>query len=162
MQPRRVVDQYFAQQLRIAIDGVAAVEPVREFLRREEDGVSWGLRVLADVLSSAKVNELVVGELARLGGEYSRDPDKKLVLLTWLVEHRGETAAAGVQEALLPLLEDFSDDVRIGALRALATLSSGEPVREGLLQLLLRLDEEEDRRRVVDEYERYFLEVLGR
>ena len=36
------------------------------------------------------------------------------------------------------MLEDFSDDVRIGALRALAALAPGEPVREGLIQLLLR------------------------
>jgi HEAT repeat protein len=43
-----------------------------------------------------------------------------------------------VSGALLPLLEDFSDVVRIGALRALASLAPGEPVRDGLIQLLLR------------------------
>lgn len=125
--------------LRILIDaGPAAVEPLQEFVRREESGVSWGLRALAEIESAAKVNDFVLAELARLSREYSRDPDKKLVLLTWLVEHRGELPAAPVQEALLPLLEDFSDDVRIGALRALTALAPGEPVRDALIQLLLR------------------------
>ena len=45
---------------------------------------------------------------------------------------------AGLDQALLPLLEDFSDDVRIGATRALAALAPGEAVRDGLIQLLLR------------------------
>jgi HEAT repeat protein len=125
--------------LRILIDaGAAAVDPVREFVRREESGVSWGLRALAEIESAAKVNDFVLAELARLSREYSRDPDKKLVLLTWLVEHRGELPAEPVQAALLPLLEDFSDDVRIAALRALTALAPGEPVRDALIELLLR------------------------
>ncbi len=118
--------------------GQEATAPVQEFVRREESGIAWGLRVLAELQPADQVNALVVAELSRLSREYSRDPEKKLVLLTWLVEHRGETPAAEVQAALLPLLEDFSDDVRIGALRALAALAPGEPVREGLIQLLLR------------------------
>jgi HEAT repeat protein len=43
-----------------------------------------------------------------------------------------------VEGALLPLLEDFSDDVRIAATRALSTLAPTEPAREALIQLLLR------------------------
>ncbi len=118
--------------------GEAAVGPVQEFIRDEESGIAWGLRVLAELQPAATVNALVLGELARLSREYSRDPEKKLVLLTWLVEHRGDLGAGDVQAALLPLLEDFSDDVRIGALRALAALAPGQAAREGLIQLLLR------------------------
>lgn len=124
---------------RILVDaGTEAIGPVQEFLRREESGVAWGLRVLAELQSADKVNAVVVAELARLAREYSRDPEKKLVLLTWLVEHRGDIPVGEVQAALLPLLEDSYDDVRIAALRALAALAPGEPVREGLIQLLLR------------------------
>jgi hypothetical protein len=124
---------------RILVDaGEEAVGPVQEFIRREEAGIAWGLRILAELQPAEKVNALVIGELARLSREYSRDPEKKLVLLTWLVEHRGALAAADVQGALLPLLEDFSDDVRICAIRALAALAPGAPVRDGLIQLLLR------------------------
>lgn len=118
--------------------GAEAIGPVQEFLRREESGVAWGLRVLAELQSADQLNAAVVAELARLAREYSRDPEKKLVLLTWLVEHRGDIPASEVQGALLPLLEDSYDDVRIASLRALAALAPGEPVREGLIQLLLR------------------------
>jgi hypothetical protein len=43
-----------------------------------------------------------------------------------------------VEAALLPLLEDFSDDVRISTTRALAALAPGEAARDALIQLLLR------------------------
>ncbi len=118
--------------------GTTAVTPLEQFLRQQETGIAWGLRALADILSQERVSGLVLQELSRLSREYSRDPEKKLTLLTWLVEHHGGVQGTEVEAALLPLLEDFSDDVRIGALRALAALAPGEPAREGLIQLLLR------------------------
>src|SRR6266540_20046 len=102
----------------------AAIAPVEKFVTAEDDGIAWGLRVLA--------------ELARLGRTYTRDPEKKLVLLKWLKEHHAGAGGAEVETALLPLLEDFSDDVRISATRALAALAPGEAARDGLIQLLLR------------------------
>ena len=118
--------------------GADAVEPIREFLRQQEEGIAWGLRALAEIVPADQLLDVVTKELARLAGEYSRDPEKKLTLLTWLTEHHAEARPAGIDGPLLPLLEDFSDDVRICATRALATLAPGEPVREGLIQLLLR------------------------
>jgi HEAT repeat protein len=76
--------------------------------------------------------------LQKLGREYTRDPEKKLVLLTWLREHHAGASSADVEAALLPLLEDFSDDVRISAARALVSVSTGEHARDALIQLLLR------------------------
>ena len=98
--------------------GDAALTPVAQFLREQEIGIAWGLRALAGVAPPEKVVEIVVRELSRLGGAYSRDPDKKLVLLTWLAEHHAGAGATELESALLPLLEDFSDDVRINATRA--------------------------------------------
>lgn len=115
-----------------------AVGPITRFVREQEDGIAWGLRVLAEVAPGEKVLEVVVGELAHLGKTYTRDPEKKLVLLTWLKEHHAGARSADVEGALLPLLEDFSDDVRISATRALVTASPGEKAREALIQLLLR------------------------
>ncbi len=115
-----------------------AMGPVTRFVREQEDGVAWGLRVLAEVAPDEKVLEVVIGELAYLGKTYTRDPEKKLVLLTWLKEHHANARSAEVEAALLPLLEDFSDDVRIAATRALVAVTLGEKVREGLVQLLLR------------------------
>ncbi len=115
-----------------------ALEPIVRFVREQEEGVSWGLRVLQEIAPEEKVVEVVVRELAHLGSVYTRDPEKKLVLLTWLCEHHAGTKSADVEAALLPLLEDFSDDVRISATRALVAVAPGERAREALIQLLLR------------------------
>lgn len=115
-----------------------ALEPVARFVREQEDGVAWGLRVLQEIAPDEMVLEVVVGEIAHLGKIYTRDPEKKLVLLTWLKEHHPGARSADVEAALLPLLEDFSDDVRITATRALVSVAPGEKARDALIQLLLR------------------------
>jgi thioredoxin-like negative regulator of GroEL len=115
-----------------------AIEPVSAFVREEEDGIAWGLRILAEIATEEKVLEVVVAELTHLGKTYTRDPEKKLVLLTWLREHHAGAKSTDVQAALLPLLEDFSDDVRITATRALVAVAPGEKARDALIQLLLR------------------------
>ncbi len=124
---------------RILVDARdAAIQPIERFVREQEDGVSWGLRALAEIAPEPKVLEVVVKELAHLGKIYTRDPEKKLVLLTWLREHHAVATSAEIEAALLPLLEDYSDDVRISATRALVAVSPGEKAREALIQLLLR------------------------
>ncbi len=124
---------------RILVDArTAAVPPIERFIREQEDGVAWGLRALAEIAPAAKVLEVVVNELARLGTIYTRDPEKKLVLLTWLREHHAGESSGEIEAALIPLLEDYSDDVRISATRAIVAVSPGERARDALIQLLLR------------------------
>ncbi len=124
---------------RILVDaGQEAVGPLREFVHEQESGIAWGLRALAAIVAPEQVLDEVVTELARLGREYTRDPEKKLVLLTWVKEHFAGAASPDLEAALLPLLEDFSDDVRIGAARALAGLGPSERSRDALIELLLR------------------------
>ncbi len=145
--------------------GDKAVGPVKEFLESQESGVSWGLRVLADLRPAEDVVGTALKLLHRLGREYSRDPEKKLVLLSWLAEHHGdltslegvagvgppgsagsaesptvstESGPPDVGDTLLALLEDFSDDVRIAAVRVVARQPLTERTREALVQLLLR------------------------
>ncbi len=145
--------------------GEKAVGPVKEFLEAQVSGVSWGLRVLAELRPPEDVVGTGLKLLHRLGREYSRDPEKKLVLLSWLAEHHGdltslthaavastpgsatsaeassgsvEGGAPGVEDTLLALLEDFSDDVRIAAVRVIARQSLTERTRESLVELLLR------------------------
>jgi hypothetical protein len=118
--------------------GPVAIPPIEKFVREQEDGIAWGLRVLAELAPAEKVRDVVVGELRRLGKIYTRDPEKKLVLLKWLTEHHAGQGGAAMEEALLPLLEDFSDDVRISTTRELAVLEPGDGSREALIQLLLR------------------------
>jgi hypothetical protein len=70
---------------RILVDAKeAAVAPIEAFVREQEDGIAWGLRALADMVPTEKVLDVVVAELAHLGKHYTRDPEKKLVLLKWL------------------------------------------------------------------------------
>jgi len=125
---------------RILVDArEAAVEPIAQLIREQEDGIAWGLRALAEIAPEEKVLEVVVANLTHLGKVYTRDPEKKLVLLTWLREHHaGGAHGAEMEAALLPLLEDFSDDVRISATRALVAVAPGEKARDALIQLLLR------------------------
>jgi hypothetical protein len=118
--------------------GETAVAPLRQFIHEQESGIAWGLRALADIASQEQVLQVVVEELAHLGKVYTRDPDKKLVLLKWVKEHHAGGVNADVEGALLALLEDFSDDVRISATRALVAVPHGERTRDGLIQLLLR------------------------
>ncbi len=125
--------------LRLLTDeGEPAVEPLKQFLHQQEEGVAWGLRALAQLLPAERVHPIVLAELAHLGRVYSRDPEKKLTLLTWLREHATGLDAAAVEDALLPLLEDFSDDCRIATTRALAALAGSERTRDALIELLLR------------------------
>jgi hypothetical protein len=125
--------------LRWLVDaGREAVAPVTAFIQEQESGVAWGLRALAEVARPEEVIAVVTGELARLGAVYMRDPEKKLTLLAWTAEHHAGAGDEAMERALLALLEDFTDDVRIGAARALAQRPLTEASREGLIQLLLR------------------------
>jgi HEAT repeat protein len=132
-------DEEKAHVRRVLVDaGQAAVPPLEEFVRDHDDGIAWGLRALADLTPPEQALGIAVREIARLGRIYTRDPEKKLVLLTWLREHHAGASSAELEPALLPLLEDFSDDVRITATRALAALVPGEKSRDALIELLLR------------------------
>lgn len=111
--------------------GEAAVEPVRAFLRRNDLASSWAVRLLHDILPADRFVTAVVEHLAALSEAYTRDPEKKLVLL-----HEAETLDdPRIAPTVLPFLEDMADDVKIGALRALAPRAYPE-AREPMLKLL--------------------------
>ena len=118
--------------------GADAVGPVTEFVHEQETGVAWGLRVLAEVAPDGALVKVVTSELAHLASIYTRDPEKKLTLLAWAAEHHAGQGDETMEQALLKLLEDFADDVRIGAARALAARPATEAARVGLIELLLR------------------------
>ncbi len=146
----------------LADAGEVALGPLERFIREQDAGVAWGLRAIADIAAPQRTLEISVREIARLGREYTRDPEKKLVLLTWLVEHHAGAKSAELEPALLPLLEDFSDDVRIGATRAIAALAPGEKARDALIELLLRdRDNARVRGEVLDALARLGADVKG-
>lgn len=107
------------------------VKPVAEFLTRSDAASSWALKILDTVLGPAEVIGFATAELRRLGAEYTRDPEKKEVLLGFLQGKVDERIGAVCQT----FLHDMSDDVKMAAIRTLVSVKH-EPAREDLLTLL--------------------------
>jgi len=111
--------------------GQAAVEPVRTFLRRTDQASSWAVRLLHDILPADAYVTALLEHLGELAEVYTRDPEKKLVLLG-AVETVDDPRIA---PQVLPFLDDMADDVKFGALRALASRGYPES-REPILRVL--------------------------
>ena len=105
-----------------------AVEPIQGFLRRSVVATSWAVKLLRQILPEADFVALCIDILAKQGPEYTRDPEKKTVLINTL----GELKDDRIVPALAPFLTDPSDDVRIAAASALTRLRD-ERSREALL-----------------------------
>ncbi|MGZ3456887.1 MAG: HEAT repeat domain-containing protein [Archangium sp.] len=111
--------------------GQDAVGPITEFLRRNEQATSWGLRLLEALLPESEVIGIVVDALTHLGTQYMRDPEKKVVLLHYVTGKQD----ARIPPAVMPHLDDMADDVKIAALKALGP-QKYEPAREPILRIL--------------------------
>jgi HEAT repeat protein len=111
--------------------GQDAIGPIKDFLRKSDQATSWGLRLLGELLPESEVIGICVDTLHYLSTQYSRDPEKKVVLL----HHVTGKQDPRVAPVVLSYLEDMSDDVKIAALKALAPLKH-EPAREPILRVL--------------------------
>jgi hypothetical protein len=111
--------------------GAAAVPTVTDFLARTDLASSWAVRLLAELLPEPEVVGVLVAQLHTLAQGYTRNPEKRLVLLNWLSGKDDPRIAP----AVLPFLEDMADDVKLAALRTLGPLRYA-PAREPMLQLL--------------------------
>jgi HEAT repeat protein len=115
--------------------GKDALPPIQDFLRKSDQATSWALRLLGDLLPESEVTSICVDTLTHLSNHYTRDPEKKVVLL----HHVTGREDPRIAPATLPFLEDMSDDVKIAALKVLGPLKH-EPAREPLLKLLIADD----------------------
>lgn len=123
--------------------GEAAVGPVRRYAL-ETDSLSYPLRVLERVAPTPKLLQILDELLAREEPGYTRDPSKKIQLITWL----GEWKAAGPAESarrIVPYLADFDEGVRFAAIDALSHAKHEETAKGPLLDALLRHEEESRR-----------------
>ncbi len=111
--------------------GRDVVDPAVTFLKRTDTASSWVLRILDAVLPAEEMMTLVVGYLEKLSTEYTRDPEKKIVLLQWVA---GKSDPR-IGPAVVPFLEDQFDDVKVASSKVLGSLKF-EPAREPLLTLL--------------------------
>jgi HEAT repeat protein len=115
--------------------GEQAIPPITEFLRKNEQATSWALRLLEALLPESEVIRISVDALTQLSTQYTRDPEKKVVLLHYVTDKQD----ARIAPAVLPYLEDMADDVKIAALKALGP-QKYEPAREPILRLLSASD----------------------
>lgn len=119
--------------------GKDAVAPIREFLKRQDQASSWMLKLLDAILPANEALDAVCDELDTLGGSYTRDPGKKVVMLNYLEGKQSPRIA----DIALKVMDDMVDDVKLAALKVLAPLKH-EPAREPMLKLLT--DEETGKR----------------
>jgi HEAT repeat protein len=91
--------------------------------------------LLSALLPEPELIGICVEFLHQLGSTYTRNPEKKIVLIQFLTGKDDPRIAP----ALVPFLEDMSDDVKISAIKGLAPLKY-EPSRESLLHLLTAED----------------------
>ncbi|MFO0600440.1 MAG: HEAT repeat domain-containing protein [Myxococcaceae bacterium] len=120
--------------------GDDAIPHVKDFLQKNDGASSWAVRIFTEVLEPNEALGAVTDELKRLGANYTRDPEKKEVLLHFLADKQDER----VGPAAMPFLSDMSDDVKMAALKTLTAVKHA-PAREEILKLLV---EEETARRV--------------
>lgn len=111
--------------------GKDAVAPIKEFLSKNDAATSWALRLLGELLTEDEVLAACVDSLQHLSAHYTKNPEKKVVLL----HHVTGKQDPRIPPAVMPFLEDMSDDVKIAALKALGSFKF-EPAREPMLKLL--------------------------
>jgi len=115
--------------------GDVALSPVKRFIS-SRDEISWPLRALEGLLPEAEVVKFLVEVATKIGGEYSRVPEKKVLLLHALSAHRSPDIAP----AVLPFLDDMDDEVQIAAAEVI--VKQQHPAgREPLIQHFLKAHE---------------------
>jgi hypothetical protein len=111
--------------------GKDAIPPIKDFLRKSDQATSWAVRLLEELVPEAEAISIFVDTLTHLSAHYTRDPEKKVVLL----HHVANRQDPRIAPVIVPFLEDMSDDVKIAAFKALAPLKH-EPAREPMLRIL--------------------------
>ena len=115
--------------------GDVALGPVKRFIHTRDE-ISWPLRALEALLPEAEVVKFLVEVAKKVGSEYSRVPEKKVLLLHALSSHRsGEIAPA-----VLPFLEDMDDEVQIAAAEVIVK-QQDQAGREPVIQHFLKAHE---------------------
>lgn len=116
--------------------GETSLGPVKKFILGRDE-ISWPLRALEQLLPEAEVVKFLVEVAHKVGSEYSRVPEKKVLLLHALKEHQ---APAEIIPAILSFLEDMEDEVQIAAAEVI--VKQADPSgREPLIQHFLKAHE---------------------
>jgi len=126
-------DEEKARVLALVVQaGATALPPVKRFIL-SRDEISWPLRALGQLLPEAEVVKFLVEVGHKVGSEYSRVPEKKVLLLHALREHHSPE----IVPVVLPFLEDMDDEVQIAAAEVVAK-QQDTAGREPLIQHFLK------------------------
>ncbi len=118
--------------------GAAVIPAIEEYLNRKDAAsvpITWPLKVLAAVASPDEAVAVIIRALTRLGTSYTREPERKALLVSQLAEYNDPR----VVPALIPFLRDHRDEVQLETLEAL-TRKADETAREEMLELLVDED----------------------
>ncbi len=118
--------------------GSQVIPAVETYLNRKDSAsvpITWPLKVLSSVAEPQEAVEVIERALDNLGTSYTREPERKVLLVSQLAEYDHPD----VVPALIPFLRDHRDEVQLEALSAL-TRRQDETARDAVLQLLV--DEE--------------------
>lgn len=126
--------------------GERAIPAVRRFAL-ESDSLAWPLRVLEKIATPERMLAILDELIAREEPGYTRDPSKRVQLLTWMGDWRGAPHAE-IARRIVPYLGDFDESVRFTAVEALAQHRDESSSKEPLLDALLRPEEESRRVKV--------------
>jgi hypothetical protein len=126
--------------------GETAIPAVARYLKSAES-LSWPLRVLERIGKPDQILAAIDDLLTRDEPGYTRDPTKKLQILTFLSEWKGASSAE-ISRRVVPYLADFDEGVRFAAVDAIAIHKDEETSRAPLLDALARPEEESRRIKV--------------
>lgn len=120
--------------------GEAAIPAVRRYLK-EAESISWAFKVLEGIAGPEQLLPIIDEVVAREEPGYTRDPGRKLELLTVLGEWHGAPKAE-VARRIVPYLADFDQNVRFQAIEALSHQADEAVGKAALLDAMLRPEEE--------------------
>ncbi len=118
--------------------GPEVVPAIEEYINRKDAAsvpVTWPLKVLDVVCDPPEAVAVIIRALQRMGTNYTREPERKVALVTQLAEYDDER----VVPALIPFLRDHRDEVRLEALAVLTRLGH-DAAREPMLEMMLEDD----------------------
>ncbi|MBW1810106.1 MAG: HEAT repeat domain-containing protein [Deltaproteobacteria bacterium] len=115
--------------------GAEVMPAIENYLYRKDAAnvpITWPLKVLDAVTEPREAVGIIVRALDRIGTNYTREPERKVLLVSQLAEYDDPR----VVPALIPFLRDHRDEVQLEALSALAK-NEDEVARESVLELLV-------------------------
>jgi hypothetical protein len=133
------------------------VPQVRKMLRTADGSVSWLLRLLVELTSPADAQDIAAEALAACSGsDFERDPQKRIDLVHFLQDF----PLPSTVQTLLPLVSDFSEEIRYVVVDALFLLKADQ-ARDPLLQQLIAEESGRVRARIVEGFAALSWDVKG-